>query len=170
MGRCFETRVDWFHLTKACESRNFFARFSAPFSSSPQFLALTFHLPHSISRVLYSVFVVFTQASVSHIVSRSSVIYICSPIHSSALWKMADFVTLLENSPIVSSASSSGAIDDDLEDACSICLEPFSSEDPSTVCSDYVYSHVFMYVQARTFHKICAIWCLLEWKYEIRII
>ncbi|KAL6954146.1 RING-type E3 ubiquitin transferase [Sarracenia purpurea var. burkii] len=51
---------------------------------------------------------------------------------------MVDFVSPLDNPPIVYSASSSGvavdsSADDDLDDACSICLEPFNSEDPPTV-------------------------------------
>ncbi|CAL5340751.1 unnamed protein product [Camellia sinensis] len=51
--------------------------------------------------------------------------------------KMADFVSSLDNPPMISAASSSGATvadhEDDFKDACSICLEPFNSQDPPTV-------------------------------------
>ncbi|XP_057489137.1 E3 ubiquitin-protein ligase RHF1A-like [Actinidia eriantha] len=78
---------------------------------------------------------------------------------------MADFVTLLENSPIVSSASSSGAIDDDLEDACSICLEPFSSEDPSTVTNCKHEYHLQCILEWSQRSKECPIcWQLLVLK------
>ncbi|XP_010551670.1 PREDICTED: E3 ubiquitin-protein ligase RHF1A [Tarenaya hassleriana] len=47
--------------------------------------------------------------------------------------------TLSENplNPVVGSSSSPsfGASDDDLDDACSICLEPFTVQDPATVTS-----------------------------------
>ncbi|KAF5950920.1 hypothetical protein HYC85_012913 [Camellia sinensis] len=50
---------------------------------------------------------------------------------------MADLVSSIDNPPMISSASSSGATvadhDDDFEDTCSICLEPFNSQDPPTV-------------------------------------
>jgi len=49
---------------------------------------------------------------------------------------MVDFVSPLETPTIVSSASSSVSFiadDDDLDDACSICLEPFNSDDPPAV-------------------------------------
>ncbi|PSR92718.1 E3 ubiquitin-protein like [Actinidia chinensis var. chinensis] len=78
---------------------------------------------------------------------------------------MADFVSLLENPPIVSSASSSGALDDDLEDACSICLEPFSSEDCSTVtnCKHEYHLHCILEWSQRS--KECPIcWQLLVLK------
>ncbi|KAF8046976.1 hypothetical protein N665_3284s0006 [Sinapis alba] len=38
-------------------------------------------------------------------------------------------------SAIASSSSSSSAFDDDTDDACSICLEPFTLQDPATVTS-----------------------------------
>ncbi|KAL6970384.1 RING-type E3 ubiquitin transferase [Sarracenia purpurea var. burkii] len=47
---------------------------------------------------------------------------------------MANFVPPLENPSIISSGSYSRADDDDdSEDTCSICLEPFNSQDPPTV-------------------------------------
>lgn len=55
---------------------------------------------------------------------------------------MVDFVSPLETPPIVSSASSSVSFiadDDDLDDACSICLEPFNSDDPPAVCIRCVF-------------------------------
>ncbi|KAF8097646.1 hypothetical protein N665_0284s0013 [Sinapis alba] len=39
------------------------------------------------------------------------------------------------SSAIASSSSSSSAFDDDTDDACSICLEPFTLQDPATVTS-----------------------------------
>ncbi|PHT59902.1 hypothetical protein CQW23_02265 [Capsicum baccatum] len=40
---------------------------------------------------------------------------------------------------IVSPAASAAVVDDDnIEDACSICLEPFNSDDPPAVCYLYV--------------------------------
>ncbi|CAL5392966.1 unnamed protein product [Camellia sinensis] len=51
--------------------------------------------------------------------------------------KMADFVSSLDNPPMISSASSSRANvadhEDDFKDACGICLEPYNSQDPPTV-------------------------------------
>ncbi|CAF1709906.1 BnaC03g76060D [Brassica napus] len=38
-------------------------------------------------------------------------------------------------SPAIASSSSSSAFDDDTDDACSICLEPFTLQDPATVTS-----------------------------------
>lgn len=37
----------------------------------------------------------------------------------------------LETSP---AAAASTVVDDSIEDACSICLEPFNSDDPPAVC------------------------------------
>ncbi|CAL5392962.1 unnamed protein product [Camellia sinensis] len=48
-----------------------------------------------------------------------------------------NFVSSLDNPPMISSTSSSGATivdhEDDFKETCSICLEPFNSQDPSTV-------------------------------------
>ncbi|KAH9682868.1 E3 ubiquitin-protein ligase RHF1A [Citrus sinensis] len=45
---------------------------------------------------------------------------------------MANFTA---SSSAGSSSSSAAALDDSIEDACSICLEPFSTDDPATVTS-----------------------------------
>ncbi|KAJ4880022.1 E3 ubiquitin-protein ligase RHF1A [Raphanus sativus] len=48
----------------------------------------------------------------------------------------ASAFNLSEKSPAIASSSSSSAfVDDDTDDACSICLEPFTLQDPATVTS-----------------------------------
>ncbi|KAJ4722395.1 putative E3 ubiquitin-protein ligase RHF2A [Melia azedarach] len=48
---------------------------------------------------------------------------------------MANFAASSSSSISFTAGSSSGAFDDAFEDACSICLEPFSTDDPGTVTS-----------------------------------
>ncbi|KAG5554753.1 hypothetical protein RHGRI_012343 [Rhododendron griersonianum] len=80
---------------------------------------------------------------------------------------MVDFVSPLQTPPIVSSASSSGAViaDDDLEDACSICLEPYNSDDPPTVTNCKHEYHLQCILEWSQRSKECPIcWQLLVLK------
>ncbi|KAL7220507.1 hypothetical protein ACSBR2_013397 [Camellia fascicularis] len=82
---------------------------------------------------------------------------------------MADFVSSLDNPPMISSASSSGATiadhEDDFEDACSICLEPFNSQDPPTVTNCRHEYHLQCILEWSQRSKECPIcWQLLVLK------
>ncbi|KAI8561346.1 hypothetical protein RHMOL_Rhmol04G0331800 [Rhododendron molle] len=80
---------------------------------------------------------------------------------------MVDFVSPLQTPPIVSSASSSGAViaDDDLDDACSICLEPYNSDDPPSVTNCKHEYHLQCILEWSQRSKECPIcWQLLVLK------
>ncbi|KAA8527565.1 hypothetical protein F0562_034720 [Nyssa sinensis] len=78
---------------------------------------------------------------------------------------MADFVSSLDNPPIMSLASSSGAADESFEDACSICLEPFNIDDPATVTNCKHEYHLQCIVEWSQRSKECPIcWQLLVLK------
>lgn len=81
---------------------------------------------------------------------------------------MADFLSSLQNPPIIYPSSSSGAtaaIDDDFEDSCSICLEPFISQDPPTVTSCRHEYHLQCILEWSQRSKECPIcWQLLVLK------
>ncbi|XAR57228.1 hypothetical protein NMG60_11025289 [Bertholletia excelsa] len=77
---------------------------------------------------------------------------------------MAEFVSILDNPQVTSSASSSApAISDDYaEDACSICLEPFNTEDPPTVTNCKHEYHLQCILEWSQRSKECPIcWQLL---------
>ncbi|KAK9287665.1 hypothetical protein L1049_016102 [Liquidambar formosana] len=81
---------------------------------------------------------------------------------------MADFTSSYEN-PIISAASSSspssGAVDDSYEDACSICLEPFNTQDPATVTNckhEYHLQCILEWSQRSKECPICAQFLLLR--------
>ncbi|KAF5951010.1 hypothetical protein HYC85_013003 [Camellia sinensis] len=82
---------------------------------------------------------------------------------------MADLVSSIDNPLMISSASSSGATvadrDVDFEDACSICLEPFNSQDPPTVTNCRHEYHLQCILEWSQRSKECPIcWQLLVLK------
>nr|DAD33607.1 TPA_asm: hypothetical protein HUJ06_012458 [Nelumbo nucifera] len=67
--------------------------------------------------------------------------------------------------PVVATAASSGADQDAYEDACSICLEPFSCEDPATVTNCKHEYHLQCILEWSQRSKECPIcWQLLALK------
>ncbi|XP_028091113.1 E3 ubiquitin-protein ligase RHF1A-like [Camellia sinensis] len=88
---------------------------------------------------------------------------------------MADFVSSLDNPPMISAASSSGATvadhEDDFKDACSICLEPFNSQDPPTVTNCRHEYHLQCFLAWSQRSKECPIrWQLLVLKDPSRVL
>ncbi|KAJ7954929.1 putative E3 ubiquitin-protein ligase RHF2A [Quillaja saponaria] len=85
---------------------------------------------------------------------------------------MANFTTssssappFLSEFPAISGASSSVAFDDTCEDSCSICLEPFSTNDPSTITSCKHEYHLHCILEWSQRSKECPIcWQLLVLK------
>uniref|UniRef100_A0A5B7A4M0 RING-type E3 ubiquitin transferase n=1 Tax=Davidia involucrata TaxID=16924 RepID=A0A5B7A4M0_DAVIN len=79
---------------------------------------------------------------------------------------MADSISCFDNPPIISSASSSeAAVDDNFEEACSICLEPFNTDDPSTVTNCKHEYHLQCILEWSQRSKECPIcWQLLGLK------
>ncbi|KAG5560104.1 hypothetical protein RHGRI_003407 [Rhododendron griersonianum] len=78
---------------------------------------------------------------------------------------MSDFLSSLQNPPIIPPGSSSSAAavfdDDDFEDSCSICLEPFISDDPPTVTTCRHEYHLQCILEWSQRSKECPICCQL---------
>lgn len=82
---------------------------------------------------------------------------------------MSDILSSLQNPPIIPPASSSAAAaafdDDDFEDSCSICLEPFISDDPPSVTTCRHEYHLQCILEWSQRSKECPIcWQLLVLK------
>lgn len=123
--------------TKASDSDNFPALFSYSsfcFSLHNSFLLFDHPLSLSLhfSRVPFLAHISLQFPSIHSFLHR-----LTRRLHSESLpvlspsqFQMANFTA---SSSAGSSSSSAAALDDSFEDACSICLEPFSTDDPATV-------------------------------------